>query len=60
MTRKTKIIIAVTLLLILSSIVLYIKMKGFANGVNEDAKKKKDFSDKKLNDSTTAKFKEVK
>ena len=59
MKQKTKIILGLSILIIIVASIFFIQMKKFADGVNEDAKKKKDFNEKKLSDSTKMIFKKV-
>jgi hypothetical protein len=57
MKQKTKIIFGLSIFAIVIFIIFYCKMKRFSDGVNEDAKKKKEFKEKKLNDTTKMIFK---
>ena len=59
MKRKTKIILGLSILVVIVVSIFFIQMKKFADGVKEDAKKKKDFNEKKLSDSTRMIFKKV-
>ncbi|MBS1622175.1 MAG: hypothetical protein JSS80_11125 [Bacteroidetes bacterium] len=56
--KKTFIWIIILIIVVVGSI-FFIQMKKFANGVKEDANKKKDFKEKKLSDSTTIIYKKV-
>lgn len=59
MKRKTKIILGLSILVVIVVSIFFIQMKKFADGIKEDAKKKKDFNEKKLSDSTKMIFKKV-
>ncbi len=59
MKRKTKIILGLSILIVIVVSIFFIQMKKFADGVKEDARKKKDFNEKKLSDSTSMIFKKV-
>lgn len=58
MKRKTKIILGLSALVVIVVSIFFIQMKKFADGVKEDAKRKKDFNIK-INDSTKMIFKKV-
>jgi hypothetical protein len=59
MKRKTKIIPGLSILVVIIVSVFFVQMKKFADGVKEDAKKKKDFTEKRISDSTTIILKKV-
>jgi glucose uptake protein GlcU len=59
MKRKTKIILGLSSLVVIVVSIFFIQMKKFADGVKEDAKKKKDFNENKISDSTKIIFKKV-
>ena len=59
MKRKTKVILGLSILVVIVVSIFFIQMKKFADGVKEDAKKKKDFNEKKISDSTKMIFKKV-
>jgi hypothetical protein len=58
MKRKSKIIIGLSVLVVIVVSIFFIQMKKFADGVKEDAKRKKDFHEK-ISDSTKMFFKKV-
>lgn len=58
MKRKTKITIGLSALVVIVVSIFFIQMKKFADGVKEDAKRKKDFNIK-ISDSAKVIFKKV-
>jgi hypothetical protein len=59
MKRSTKIILVLSVAILVALGLLFIEMKKFAEGVQEDAKRKKEFKEIKLNDSAKLIFKKV-
>jgi hypothetical protein len=60
MKKKTKIMRGLFILIIVLTSIFLIRIKKFAGGVKEDAKRKKEYNEKKLSDSTTVIFKKAK
>ena len=59
MKQRTKIVLGIFILILIVASIFFIQMKKFADGVKEDAKKKRDFNEEKLNDSARMIFKKV-
>ncbi|MDF2191690.1 hypothetical protein [Paraflavitalea sp. CAU 1676] len=59
MRRNTKMLVMFSTVIIIAAGLLYLQMRGFAEGVIEDSKKHNGFADSKLGDSTVMIFKKV-
>lgn len=59
MKRSTKIILGLSIAIMIALGLFFIQMRKFAKGVQEDARRKKELKEIKLNDSTKVIFKKV-